>query len=168
MVKLLNWFQINYPELKRELQKCNHNFSENETNPYHVEGDCWTHTMLVCKVAQLKKYNRVVQVSALLHDIAKPKARVEDREKGHVIFWGHEELSAKMAKPLVDDLVQKEMLLEEEAKEVIELIALHGEIYKDREGVEKKLKDKPKWLQHLLELHECDDLGRFSLSMREI
>jgi len=40
MVEFLSWFQINYPKLKRNLQKCNHNFSESEINPYHVEGDC--------------------------------------------------------------------------------------------------------------------------------
>ncbi len=33
------------------------------------------------------------------------------------------------------------MLLVDEAKEVEEIIALHGEIYKDRKGVEEKLKN---------------------------
>ena len=167
MIKLLNWFQTNYPELKHALLNSHHNFNNNETNPYHVEGDCWSHTMMVCKVAQLKGYDRVVQLSALLHDIGKPQSRKINPKNNHVIYWGHEELSAKMAKPLVADLITRDMLTKEEADEVIELIALHGEIYKDRAGVEERLKDKPTWLQHLLELSECDDLGRFSLTMRE-
>jgi putative nucleotidyltransferase with HDIG domain len=167
MIKLLHWFQTNYPELKEALLNTHHNFDNNDTNPYHIEGDCWSHTMMVCKIAQLKKYERVVQVSALLHDIGKPQSRRIDPKRGYVMFWGHEEISAKMAEPLVKDLIQREMLTPNEADEVLTLIALHGEIYKDRARVEEYLKDKLTWLQHLLELSECDDLGRFSPTMRE-
>jgi len=35
-----------------------------------------------------------------------------------VQFFGHEELSAKMAKPLLNDLIARDMLLVDEAKEV--------------------------------------------------
>jgi putative nucleotidyltransferase with HDIG domain len=164
MIQLLQWFQTNYPELKKDLQNSHHNFDDTDTNPYHLEGDCWSHTMMVCKIAQLKKYDKVVQVSALLHDIGKPQSRKINYENNHVIFWGHEELSAQMAKPLVADLVTRDILTQKEADEVVKLISLHGEIYKDRKGVESLLKDKPNILKHLLELHECDDLGRFSLS----
>jgi putative nucleotidyltransferase with HDIG domain len=168
VIKLLHWFQTNYPHLKQALLESHHNFDNSDTNPYHVEGDCWSHTMMVCKVAQLKGYDKVVQVSALLHDIGKPQSRKINPQNNYVNFRGHEELSAKMAKPLVADLVAREVLTEVEADEVLELIALHGEIYKDRVGVEKHLKNRPLWLKHLLELSECDDLGRFSLTMREI
>jgi len=167
MIQLLNWFQTTYPHLKQDLLESHHNYNSKETNPYHIEGDCWSHTMMVCKIAQLKGYDKVVQVSALLHDIGKPQSRKINPKNNYVNFHGHEALSAKIAKPLLADLVAREMLTQVEADEVIELIALHGEIYKDREGVEKRLKDKPSWLQHLLELSECDDLGRFSPTMRE-
>jgi len=167
MIQLLHWFQTNYPELKKDLQDAHHNFDDTDTNPYHLEGDCWSHTMLVCKVAQLKEYDIVVQVSALLHDIGKPQLRKINPENNHVLFWGHEELSAQMAKPLVVDLIERNMLTKEEADEVITLIALHGEIYKHPDDVAKELKSRAKVFKHLLELHECDDLGRFSLNMRE-
>jgi putative nucleotidyltransferase with HDIG domain len=168
MIKLLHWFQTTYPHLKQKLLECHHNFDDSDTNPYHVEGDCWSHTMMVCKVAQLKGYDKVVQVSALLHDIGKPNSRKINPKNNHVNFFGHEELSAQMAKPLVDDLVAREIVTKEEADEVLELISLHGEIYKDRAEVEKRLEKRPLWLKHLLELSECDDLGRFSETMREI
>jgi putative nucleotidyltransferase with HDIG domain len=161
MVEFLSWFQTNYPHLKNAMQRCQHNLDDKEINPYHIEGDCWSHTMMVCKIAELKGYDRVVQVASLLHDIGKPKSRRVNPRNGHVQFFGHEELSAKMAKPLLNDLIARDMLLVDEAKEVEEIIALHGEIYKDRKGVEEKLKNKPSWLKHLLELHQCDDLGRF-------
>jgi len=162
MTQLLIWFQTNYPHLKKALINCNHNFSDQEINPYHIEGDCWSHTMMVCKVAQLKGYDRVVQVATLLHDIGKPKSRRINPKNNHVQFFGHEELSAKMAEPLMKDLIQREMLTKSEADEVLILVALHGDIYKNREKVEEQLSTQPSVLQHLLELSECDNLGRFS------
>jgi poly(A) polymerase len=169
MIQLLNWFQTTYPHLKQELLESHHNFDNSDTNPYHVEGDCWSHTMMVCKVAQLKGYDRVVQVSALLHDIGKPKSRKINPRNNYVNFHGHEELSAIMAKPLVDDLVARAMLTQDEADEVVELIALHSFLYRhSQEEIEEYFKDKLKLFKHLSELSECDDLGRFSETMREI
>ena len=167
MVQLLIWFQTNYPELKGELLKCHHNFDENETNPYHIEGDCWSHTMMVCKIAELKNYDMVVKVAALLHDIGKPQSRKINPKNNHVQFFGHEELSAQMAKPLVSDLMLREILNRKEAVEVLEIIALHGEIYKqDIALFEKRFEQRHHVFIHLLELSECDDLGRFSPTMR--
>jgi putative nucleotidyltransferase with HDIG domain len=165
MTKLLIWFQTNYPELKQALHQCNHNFDESETNPYHIEGDCWSHTMMVCKIAELKGYDRVVKIAALLHDIGKPNSRKINPKNNHVQFFGHEKLSAEMAKPLVDDLIKREMLTTHEAHEVLMLISLHGDVYKHRDEVEKKLSQKPEVLQHLLELSTCDNLGRFSANV---
>jgi len=166
MVEFIDWFQINYPKLKELLHRCQHNFDENETNPYHVEGDCWSHTMMVCKVAELRGYNRVVQVSALLHDIGKPQSRKINPKNNYVNFHGHEEFSAKMAEPLVADLVKKEMLRPNEAHEVVELVALHSYLYRhSEEEIYEKFKDNLTLFKHLVELGICDDLGRFSEGM---
>ena len=167
MIEFLKWFQITYPELKTVLLACHHNFGDNDTNPYHVEGDCWSHTMLVCKIAQLKGYDRVVQVAALLHDIGKPQSRKINPQNNHVQFFGHEALSATMAKPLVDDLVEKKMLSKDEANEVIELISLHAYLYKesDADVIYEKFKEQYELFKHLVELSVCDDLGRFSETM---
>jgi len=164
MTKLLHWFQTTYPELKQALLTSHHNFDDTDTNPYHMEGDCWSHTMMVCKIAELKGYDRVIQVSALLHDIGKPKSRKINPENNHVNFYGHEELSAVMAKPLVSDLVEQGELLQEEADEVLELITLHTYLYKesDPEKIYEKFKNNLVLFKHLLELNICDDLGRFS------
>lgn len=167
MIELLHWFQTTYPELKHSLLECNHNFDDNDTNPYHVEGDCWSHTMMVCKIAQLHGYARVVQVATLLHDIGKPPSRNINMENNHVQFFGHEALSAKMAEPLVANLVQKKMLSMKEAVEVIDLIELHAYLYKenDVEKIVEKFKGKTQLFKHLVELNICDDLGRFSKTM---
>jgi len=168
MTQLLIWFQTNYPELKNALLNCHHNFDDKETNPYHIEGDCWSHTMMVCKIAELKSYDKVVQVAALLHDIGKPNTRKVNSKNNHVQFFGHEELSVKMAEPLLSDLMLRKILNREEALEVLELIALHGEIYKNREKIEEQLLTRPHVLQHLLELAECDNLGRFTSNLKTI
>ena len=168
MIHLLNWFQINYPHLKQALLESNHNFNNRETNPYHVEGDCWSHTMMVCKVAELRGYDRVVQVSALLHDIGKPQSRKINPKNNHVNFWGHEELSAKMAEPLVADLVAREMLSRKEGDEVLELIALHSYLYThSQDEIYNRFRDNLGFFRHLVELGICDNLGRFSEQMEE-
>lgn len=167
MIELLHWFQTTYPELKMQLLNCHHNFDRYTTNPYHVEGDCWSHTMMVCKIAELKGYDRVVQVSALLHDIGKPQSRKVNPKNNHVQFFGHEEHSSILARPMVADLVEKKMISSKEASEILELILLHGYLYKE-DSVEKiyeKFKGNYKLFKHLVELVECDDLGRFSETM---
>jgi poly(A) polymerase len=164
MIELLIWFQSNYPELKKALMESHHNFDDRDVNPYHIEGDCWSHTMLVCKIAELNNYDKVVQVSALLHDIGKPQSRKVNPKNNHVQFFGHEEISANMAKPLLDDLIEKEILNREEADEVVELIRLHGFLYKEKnpDVIYKKFKGKSRLFKHLLDLRKCDNLGRFT------
>lgn len=167
MLDLLNWFQKNYPEHKEALLNCHHNFDHNESNPYHVEGDCWSHTMMVCKMAELKGYDKVVQVAALLHDIGKPDARKINPHNNHVQFFGHEERSFELAEPLVADLVEKGFVTFDESSEILELVLLHGYLYKeqDMKKIEARFQGKHTLLKHLIELSECDDLGRFSETM---
>lgn len=168
MVELLHWFQTTYPELKKALLTCHHNFDDKDSNPYHVEGDCWSHTMMVCKIAQLKGYDRVVQVAALLHDIGKPASRKINPENNHVQFFGHEERSSIMAKPIVKDLFQRNFLKTvDEVEEVLELIALHAYLYQesDVDVIYTKFQNRVSFFKHLLELRVCDDLGRFSKTM---
>lgn len=170
MVALLHWFQTTYPELKHSLLQCNHNFDDTDSNPYHVEGDCWSHTMMVCKIAELKGYDIVVQVAALLHDIGKPTSRKVNPYNNHIQFFGHEACSAKMAEPLVKDLVQRNFLKNmDEAEEVLELIALHAYLYQesDVDVIYEKFQNRLVFFKHLLELSVCDDLGRFSKTMEK-
>jgi len=164
MLELLRWFQVTHPKLKKALQECHHNFDDTEVNPYHIEGDCWSHTMLVCKIAELKGYDKVVQVSALLHDIGKPNSRKINPLNKHVHFFGHEEVSATMAKPLVKELTLKKILTKDEAEEVLELILLHSYLYRETNPkiIYEKFKNRYKFFKHLIELSTCDNLGRFS------
>ena len=107
MYQLIEWFQVKYPELHNDLLQCNHNFDEENLNPYHLESDCWSHTMMVCKIAELSYYGKVVQIAALLHDIGKPVSRRINPKNNHVQFFGHEELSAKMAVNILDHMMSE-------------------------------------------------------------
>jgi len=168
MIELLSWFQTNYPHLQKALQECTHHFDNQNLNPYHIEGDCWSHTLLVCKVAELREYDIVVKVSALLHDIGKPKARRVNSKNNHVRFFGHEKISADMSKPLVKDLESRGVLTKDEGETVLELVASHSYLYKHtKEEIYQKFKDNRTLFNYLLQLGECDNLGRFSNSMRE-
>ena len=163
MTQLIEWFSTTYPKYKEALLNCHHNFDEKETNPYHVEGDCWSHTMMVCKVAELKGYEKVVQVSALLHDLGKPSSRKINPLNNHVQFFGHEEKSALLARPLLEALVKKEEITQEESVEIEELILLHGTLYKlSHKEIVEKFRGREEFFRHLVELVECDGLGRFT------
>ena len=163
MTQLIEWFSTTYPKYKEALLNCHHNFDEKETNPYHVEGDCWSHTMMVCKVAELKGYEKVVQVSALLHDLGKPSSRKINPLNNHVQFFGHEEKSALLARPLLEELVKRGEITKEESLEIEELILLHGTLYKlSHKEIVEKFRGREELFRHLVELVECDGLGRFT------
>ncbi|MEA1973243.1 MAG: hypothetical protein U9N34_08130, partial [Candidatus Cloacimonadota bacterium] len=46
-------------------------------NPYHIEGDIFCHTMLVCQRAEIDDVSKVNKICALLHDIGKPESMEE-------------------------------------------------------------------------------------------
>ena len=168
MIELLSWFQTNYPHLQKALKECTHHFNNQNLNPYHIEGDCWSHTLLVCKIAELREYDIVVKVSALFHDIGKPKARRVNSKNNHVSFYGHEKISAEMSKPLLEDLKKRGVLTQKESDIVLELVASHSYLYKHtKDEIYNRFKDNKTLFKYLWELSQCDNLGRFSNSMRE-
>ena len=163
MHKIITWFQINYPHLRDELRDTMHNFDDKDLNPYHLESDCWSHTMMVCKIAQIEEYDRVVQIAALLHDIAKPLVRRVNPKNNHVQFFGHEVASAYMSIEILKKMKKAKMITQDEAIEVFLLIALHSVFHKDKNIVTlfQKFKNYKTLFLHLVDLNRCDNLGRF-------
>ncbi len=163
MYQLIEWFQLNYPELHNDLLQCNHNYDDKDLNPYHLESDCWSHTMLVCKVAELNGYDKVVHVAALLHDIGKPGSRKINPRNNHIQFFGHEELSAGMSEGILSSMVDESIITTEEKIEIRELVRLHALLHHDlheKELLERFGKRKSFYI-HLVQLCRCDALGRF-------
>jgi putative nucleotidyltransferase with HDIG domain len=140
-----------------------HNYAPTELNPYHLESDCWSHTMMVCKLAELNAYDNVVQIAALLHDIGKPASRKVNSRNNHVQFFGHEALSAEMAEGILDRMLDESIILIEEKEEIIQLVKHHAFLYKHSEpnAMMKYFNGNKVFCRHLVELIRCDSLGRF-------
>ena len=65
---------------------------------HHPEGDVWVHTRLL--LTHLKNQSPVLALSALLHDIGKPRtSRTEP--SGRIRFFGHEGVGARMAEEIL-------------------------------------------------------------------
>ena len=58
--RYITWFQEDYSELHKDMAVCNHNYDTQNLNPYHLESDCWSHTMMVCKIAEMSGYGKTV------------------------------------------------------------------------------------------------------------
>ena len=122
-----------------------------ETNPYHMEGDVWTHTMLVLKVLSMETENPSVLLAALLHDIGKPSCRTVQKETGYVFFTGHEEIGARIALPIIREFAKN--FPEIDVDLVHQIILCHGDLY--RLG-EDKLVEK-----YLGKIHFFTTLAKF-------
>ena len=163
MHELISWFQINYPHLRDKLKNSMHNFDDKDLNPYHLESDCWSHTMMVCKIAELEGFDKVVQISALLHDIGKPSVRKVNPRNNHIQFFGHEVVSAYMSIEILKKMISKKIVTQNEAVEVFLLIALHSVFHKDKNIVTlfEKFRNHKTLFFHLVDLNKSDNLGRF-------
>lgn len=170
-------FQEKFPELKAAMSASNHHFEENgkvvSLNPYHLEGDVWTHTSLVMQRSE--KFGNITRLAALCHDLGKPLAReqVMKDEIGKTRFFNHGSLSVFEARSVLKEFPELN-LTHDDIIEVMMLINYHQELFelfntKDL-SLEKCLKSEAFnqfishgyiFILHLLELMECDANGRF-------
>jgi predicted kinase len=74
MNELIYWFLVECTELADAMKNSYHEVTTNEPNPYHIEGDVFCHTMLVCQRAEIMEVQKINKICALLHDIGKPMA----------------------------------------------------------------------------------------------
>ncbi len=119
--------------------------------------------MMVCKIAELSGYTKVVQIAALLHDIGKPASRKIGPKNNHVQFFGHERISAQMANEVLNLMIKEMMINEQEKSVILELITHHGFLYKHPTAKEMMahFNNDKSFCTHLVQLIRCDSLGRF-------
>jgi putative nucleotidyltransferase with HDIG domain len=122
---------------------------------HHPEGDVFTHISMV--VDNTTNAPLVVRLAALLHDIGKPATY--DFNGGKHSFHGHEEVGARMAKLILEDLKFPTTIV----TDVVWLVRNHmiHNFMERRRPKQLALMEHPLFEQ-LLALHEADCMGRKS------
>jgi tRNA nucleotidyltransferase (CCA-adding enzyme) len=124
--------------------------------------DVWNHLLLAAQHAADKNWPLEIRVAALFHDIGKPKTRrlAEDPKKKMYTFYGHEVVSARMARKIMERLKfpTKEIIL-------VETLVRNHMFFSDTELITlsavrriiAKVGKENVWL--LMNLRECDRVG---------
>jgi hypothetical protein len=124
----VQWLMQSHPQLVESMQKSSHHYNQQHLSPWHLEGDVWSHSMLVLQAYTLSDVADVcVGLTALLHDIGKPKAAKVLHDSKRVVFQGYESLSAFMVWGLLQDEVLALSLVQR--VRIFSLVALHGCLY---------------------------------------
>ena len=118
---------------------------------HHPEGDVWVHTRLL--LTHLQSPSPVLALSALLHDVGKPRtSRTEP--SGRIRFFGHEGVGAHMA----EEMMRRLRFSNDDIQAVVACIANHM-AFKDapqmRVSTLKRLLARPTFSEEL-ELHRVD------------
>lgn len=163
MNHIVAWFIRHYPQHCDRMTACSHAAKSGDINPYHIETDCWSHTMMVCKIAEREGAGLAVQIAALLHDIGKPATR-QVAANGHVRFFGHEAFSAYLSLQILYAMKAEGLIATEQIPEIFALIALHTLPYTLKEPGHflTKFRHDRNLFEKLLQLGYCDTTGRFA------
>ena len=138
------------------------------TNPYHLEDDCWSHTMLVVRNALdedlVGPLDKRLVLATLLHDIGKINTRRNsDKNPGRIHFYGHAGVSFWRAVAILNGPMG-EGFSEADKRLVLETISLHHN-YMDKltggiECVGGDFSGNPSLREMVLDHSKCDALGR--------
>lgn len=126
--------------------------------------DVYNHCLHALQHAANKKFSLEVRLSALFHDIGKPRTRRWDGSKasgkGKYTFYGHEVVGAKMTKIIMDRL----KFSRETVSRVTSLVRNHM-FFSDTEQITlsavRRIISKvgPENIWYLMEVRECDRVG---------
>jgi predicted kinase len=172
---LIEWFQIKYPNIVKEMSECSHHFDENTINPYHIEGSIWTHTLMVYNY-YINNYriDSEILLACLLHDIGKPKSMTKDEENKRVRFFNHENISTILAIDILNEFEKDFFKINKQ--NILKLINWHSDFHyigkiendkfiiskKRQTSISKKYGTDKKLYYKMLVLNICDNFGRIS------
>jgi putative nucleotidyltransferase with HDIG domain len=124
--------------------------------------DVWQHLLYALQHAADKKWPLHIRLAALFHDIGKPKSRRQETRVGRkqYTFYGHEVISARMAKKIMERLKfsRKEI-------ELVEKLVRHHMFFSDTELITLSAvrriitKVGAEHIWDLMNLRECDRVG---------
>ncbi len=178
-MNLLEWFQMEYPDLVQRMKNCSHHYDNQTLNPFHLEGDVFSHTLMVHLLA-IRNYpdNIVLHLATLLHDIGKPDVRTIKEDTERVRFFNHAPISFYRAIDILNKLQSQPGILKiGEKEEILTVIAMHNdffEVFTHDNCNEETLKNLSKQFsvfgnstyQNLIRMVECDTYGKFSTDDR--
>ena len=153
---LISTFVDNFPDLYNDMKNSEHGLDPFNLSKFHLEGDVWTHTMMVLSHAETE----LGSICALLHDIGKPKSRIVKKDLQRTVFANHEGLGFFM----LNDILHIFDLDKESEKIVKMVVALHGSFRCGtmEEFIELTAGLDEKTLRVLVELLYCDSNGRIN------
>jgi len=87
--------------------------TQNQAHAY----DVWEHSLRAVQHSADMKFNLEIRLSALFHDIGKPKTRHVSRENGEEpTFYGHEVVGERITRKILEDLKFSREIIEKVAK----------------------------------------------------
>ena len=126
-------------------------------NKHHIY-QIYQHNILSLEYACKKEFSKYVRVSALLHDVGKPKAKQGDGLNS--TFYNHEVIGAKIAK----EILQRLRFSKKDIEKTVKLVRYHLFYYNVGEvgeaSVRKLVREVgPENINELLQLRMCDRIG---------
>lgn len=135
-IELLQYFQEWNPEVVGMMKNCSHHFDSKNLNPYHLEDDVWTHTMLMYKdiitnyndmiddfaeyvpadIAEyhMKNFERLhylLAIISLCHDIGKIYSRsVPNGQYGKIAMYNHSFSGVQLTIDFLDYLMNSKSI----------------------------------------------------------
>lgn len=156
-LRIMGQLDIWFPELKDLI-------GVPQNRKYHLEGDAWTHTMLVIDEAAKKRENTSNPVafmfSALCHDLGKALVTVKGAD-GEFHAYKHEIMGVPVAERFMKRLTKEKRLIEY----VLNMVRLHQEPNR-KANANSSMKSTNKMFdgsvspEDLLTLSSCDSLGK--------
>ena len=126
-------------------------------NKHHIY-DCYWHSLLSLKYAAEKGFNQNVRLSALFHDVGKPRAK---RGNGaDSTFYNHEVIGAKVTNQILERL----KFPKKDIEKVVKLVRYHLFYYNVDEVTDSSVRRLvrnvgPENMEELLQVRQADRIG---------
>ncbi len=126
--------------------------------------DVWEHLLHALQHAADKNWPQEIRLSALFHDIGKPRTRRFDGTKaggkGKYTFYGHEVIGARMARKIMERLK-----FPKKDNDLVESLVRNHMFFSDTEQITLSavrriiVKVGPEHIWELMQIRECDRVG---------
>jgi tRNA nucleotidyltransferase (CCA-adding enzyme) len=122
--------------------------------------DVWEHNLLALQNAADQNWPQHIRISALFHDVGKPKTRRWDKDQNIYTFYGHEVVGAKMVKGFLQRL-----RFPKKETEIITKLVRHHMFFSDPDqislsAVRRMIQNVgPEHIWDLMDVRRADRLG---------